>query len=869
MKRLLLAIVLLLAGFVNRAQQLSLPVSDQVSGIYTSAITLSLSHSTPDVTIFYTINGNEPEPTDYMYTGPIVLDNISGAANNHSMIETNPSFDYPIGTYDLSRANNRGWLPPDGEVYKINVIRFRAFKPGYAPSETVTQTFMIDPLGANRYSLPVLSLVIDSTALFSNETGIYVYGNHPDGNYTQKGDAWERMLHFELFDENGQLVLEKDDLRARVHGGGSRSSCKKSFRLYGDSGTDSNFDFRFFENFELETFKRIIIRSGGHRPDCFPRDDLANMLTSGLTVAQQHASQVIVFINGEYWGIHTIKERVDKYFIQNLYGVDDDEVTIMDQEYDVQDGYQVDSDEMASLEDFIMANDMSLQASYAYVEKRIDIDNYIDYMCSEIYLSNEDWVFSNVMLWRKTGPFDPSKPGVHDGRFRWIFYDFDGAFGGSCDNAYYTVNTLNAATVVSGLYSSYTRIFRGLLDYPPFRKKFITRMCDLLNSQYRKNRVSEKISEIYDKLTPEMMETVKRWRYPSTATTLFERSTEIPSLAQWDLSFYYLHFFADRRARKVREHIMAKWGYPDTSIVTINVNDSEMGMVKVNSILINEQLPGIFPGVYPWTGHYIDGVDLPLTAVPRPGYRFVEWLETGDTEDSITWIPSTDTTFTAVFEPDPDFQPVVINELMASNSANFPDNFNEYDDWLELYNPNDYPVNLSGCSLSRDTLSWTLPNNTVIGANGYLVCWHDEETYQGQNHASFKLPNAVKTIQLYTPTGTVMNSVVYPATSTDFSYGRYPNGSSSFIVFDHPTPEHNNDLSGLDEAALNTLTAYPNPTTGDLWLSKTVSFVLFDLQGRIVKTAAQQQFIDVSMLENGIYVLVTSEREVIKISVKK
>jgi hypothetical protein len=850
------------------AQQLTVPVSDQPSGIYTSDVVVTLTHPTPGVTIFYTLNGNEPGPTDFVYTGPLTLSNISGVPNHHSMIPTNPSFNYPMGTYDLTRANNRGWLPPWTEVYKINVIRYRAYKPGYVPSETVTQTIMVDPLGPDKYAVPVLSLVFDSTDLFSNETGIYVYGNHPDGNYTQKGMAWERMANFELFNVNGQLVLEKK-VRSRIHGGGSRSSCKKNFRLYADTEESTHFDYAFFENYDLAQFKRIIIRSGGHRPDCFPRDDLANLLTEGLSVDHQHGRHVILFINGEYWGIHTIKERVDKYFIQERHGVDDDDITIIDQEYDVQEGYQVDSDEMVSLENFVMTNDMTIQANYDYALRRIDVDNYIDYMCSEIFLSNEDWVFSNVVTWRKTGPFDPTKPGAHDGRFRWVFYDFDGAFGGSCDNAYYTVNTLNAATVITGLYSSYTRLFRRLLENPGFKKKFVNRMCDLLNSQYQKNRVNQKITELYDKLTPMMMETINRWRYPSTATTLYTRNTEVPSLTQWDLSFYYLHFFANRRQKKVREHMMTKWGYPDTSIVTLNVNDPDMGMVKINTLLVNENLPGVNDPVYPWTGHYIHTVDLPVVAVARPGYRFVEWLETGSTEDTITWNPSGDTLFTAVFEVDPDFLPIRLNEIMASNSGYLFDNFGEDDDWVELYNPNAYSVDLSGCQLQRGTSAWTIPNGTVLSPAGYSISWMDENTYQGPNHASFKLPNALNTIYLKTPGNLIIDSLYYPSATSNYSFGRYPNGSDNFLVFEYPTPERNNDIAGTDDVNTVDLHAWPNPASHYLSLSKPVDFVLFDMHGRQVKSGQNQWTIDIADLTDGFYVLVTPELEKIKICVKK
>lgn len=868
MKRIL-GVIFGFAGGLGFAQQLAAPYSDQPSGIYTSDVTLTLSHDTPGVTIFYTLNGNEPSPMDLVYTGPLILQNRAGDPNSYSTIPTNPSFNYPMGAYDLDRANDRGWLPPHGEVYKINVIRYRAYKPGYAPSEIVTQTFMVDPLGAERYGFPVLSLVVDSTDMFSNESGIYVYGNHPDGNYAQKGVAWERIANFELFDENGLLVLDKK-IRARIHGGGSRSSAIKNLRLYGETAEESNFNFPFFENYALDQYKRIILRGGGHSPSCFPRDDLANMLTEGLSVDQQHVRHIVLFLNGEYWGIHTIKERVDNYFIQNRYGVDDNEITIMDQEFDIQgNGHQVDADEMESLEDFIIANDMTLQENYAYVLEKIDVDNYIDYMCSEIFLSNVDWVYSNVVIWRKTGPFNPSKEKPHDGKFRWVFYDFDGAFGGDCSQAYYTVNTLNAATIASGTFASYTRFFRGLLENHTFRKKFVNRMCDLLNSQYRKNRVQQKVNEIYTKLTPGMQENVERWRYPSTATTLYTRQIETPSLTQWNLNFYYLNIFADRRQRKVRDHMMVKWGYPDSSLVTVDVNDELMGMVQVNTLLINEHLAGVGAVTYPWSGYYMNTVELPLKAVAKPGYRFVEWQGTGATTETILWNPSGDSSFTALFEPDPDFQPIVINELMPSNSSYLEDNFQQYDDWLELHNPNDQPQDLSGCRFEWNSFSWTIPNGTTIGANDYLLFWFDAEAYQGANHTIGKLTNAVSTVYFKTADGAELDAVLYPATSTNYSFGRYPNGSETFTVFDHPTPRANNNISGYEEYATGDLMAYPNPAGSTLHLSRAVDFIVYDLQGRVMASGSQKSILDVSALDQGVYILVTPNQEVIKFVVKR
>jgi len=839
------------------------------AGVYSTPISLALSSPETGTQIYYTLDGSEPTTSDNLYVNPITILNLNGTPNNYASIPTNPSFNFPIGNYTTLRANNRGWLPPYSEVQKATIIRAKAFKTNYDPSFTVSKTYLINALGAARYSLPIVSLVVDSTDFFSDLTGIYVYGDHPDGNYTQKDSLWERITHFELI-ENGTLVYNQS-ARARVHGGGSRHSGKKNLRLYGKTGENTNFKYPFFEDTEIDKFKRIILRSGGHRADCFPRDDLSQLITDGLNIEKQHFKNIIVFINGEYWGVHSLKERVDNYFIQNLYGIDDDMITILDQEYDMQgNGHSADSLEMDLIESYIVTNDMSIDSNYSFVEDRVDIDNYIDYMCSEIYLSNSDWVFSNVVIWRKTGAYDPTAGAGYDGKFRWLLYDLDGGFGGSCSNAFYTVNTLNAATISSGIYTSYTRFFRGLLENPKFKDKFINRMCDLLNSWFKPEVVNGHMNNLRASLTPEMLENVDRWRYPSVATNLADRNVEIPSLTQWDTIFYYFNRFANRRPRKQREHIISKWNISDSSHLTADVNDIQMGYVKVNTLLLNASIPGTSSAVYPWVGVYMDSIDVPLKAIAKPGYKFLEWENTGITQSEILWTPSGDSTYTAVFDVDPSYMPVVINEVMLRNSDVYQDNFNEYDDWTELFNPNSSSIDLSGCKITKGGDEWIIPNNTIIAPFEYLIFWNDKQTYQGANHLNFKLQNISDIIFLKSPEGFTLDSLSYTSTSKNQSYGRSPNGSNTYIVFDDPTPKFSNDLSGISFAKpLQELIAYPNPATNLVSFNKRISFRLMDVLGKEVLQASNVYQFDATKLNNGIYILITESKETIKVIIQK
>lgn len=869
MKRLISSILSLmfLSGF---AQQLNPVQFSFESGIYSTPIILSLSSPEVGTQIYYTINGNEPTINDNLYTVPLTLLDLDGTPNSYSNIPTNPSLNYPFGTYSAVRAHSRGWLPPVGDVQKAHVIKAKAFKTGFTPSETITKTFLVDAQGLNRYTLPILSITVDSAKMFSDQTGIYVYGNEPDGNYSQKDTLWERIMNFELI-ENGTSVYQQD-VRARIHGGGSRHSCKKNLRMYGEYGTKNNFTYPFFDEVEIKKYKRIILRSGGHSPNCFPRDDLANLITDGLDIDKQHFKHVIVFINGEYWGIHSIKERMDDYFLQNLYGIDDDSITVIDQEFNVQgNGYYADSAEMKDLELFIINNDMTLDANYNQVIQKIDVDNYIDYMCAEIYLSNVDWVYSNVVIWRKTGAYVPGAGKGYDGKFRWALYDLDGGFGGDCKNAYYTVNTLDAATVSTGTFASYTRFFRGMLENETIKHQFINRMCDLLNTWFKPEVVQEKMSYMKSILDAEMLEEVNRWRFPSGASTIEDRNLETPSVVQWDTTFYYLNRFAERRARKQREHFMLKWGYADTSTVTVNVNDVNMGYVKINTLLLNQNIPGVSNTVYPWQGIYMNSVDVPLKAIPKPGYRFVEWLETGVTQNNIVWTPNGDTIYTAVFEPDPNYQPVVINEVQLRNKDFYADNFNEYDDWTELFNPNANEINLSGCKITKGSFEWTIPNGTIIQPNSYLIFWNDNQTYQGNNHLNFKLQNVDDIIYLKSPNNQTIDSLHYIPTGKNESYGRYPNGSNTYEIFELPTPNQlNQNFNGVGEDKINTtqLKAFPNPAIDVVNFNKTISFILYDVLGKEIMNKQNTNFINVSKLDAGVYVVKTTEKETLKIIIK-
>ncbi len=142
-----------------------------------------------------------------------------------------------------------------------------------------------------------------------------------------------------------------------------------------------------------------------------------------------------------------------------------------------------------------------------------------------------------------------------------------------------------------------------------------------------------------------------------------------------------------------------------------------------------------------------------------------------------------------------------INELMASNQLALFDDFFESDDWIEIYHEGGV-LNLAGYYLSdsEDNLTkWQFPYTnagvTTITPGGYMIVWLDNDTEQGEDHASFKLSPDGEGVYLTAPDGsTIIDSIVFPMQQTDVSYGRECDACDNWIYFDNSTPDDENTL---------------------------------------------------------------------------
>jgi CotH kinase protein/Lamin Tail Domain/Secretion system C-terminal sorting domain len=158
---------------------------------------------------------------------------------------------------------------------------------------------------------------------------------------------------------------------------------------------------------------------------------------------------------------------------------------------------------------------------------------------------------------------------------------------------------------------------------------------------------------------------------------------------------------------------------------------------------------------------------------------------------------------------------VVINELMASNSTTHADEAGEFEDWIELYNNNDFEVDLSGFYLTDNPANldkWELAQGTLIPANGYLIFWADEDSAQGPtNHTNFKLSAAGEVVYLLDASLGMVDSITFGLQTEDMGFARIPNGTGPFIIKDPTFNDDNQKVLGLNTTTTQNIGIFPNP----------------------------------------------------------
>ena len=604
------------------------------------------------------------------------------------------------------RITNDGNVPnigdtPNNEVLSVEstgVVSIRAYSSSnYLPSPVVDRTYFINE---PNHDLPIFSIITNPDNLWDWNEGIYVFGPNANteeypyfgSNFWEPWSKWSRYEYFnadESYETSGQMDLE-------IHGGWSRAEPQKSFRLDFKSEYTGRMSAAVYDQKPwIDAINNINLRNGGqHVWASKIQDGFISRLINDTHADNTAYSPSLAYLNGEYWGVFGIREKVDEHYVEDNHGVPAEQVDLMNSW-----GALAGSDShfVSSVNDLMSTNPASDQF-YSQFEDSFDLENYIDYFIIETYAQNLDWMgvawgTNNVKLWHPQTP---------DGRWRYVVYDTDACFGyfGATPWQNYVEIARNPSSP-----SMHSDLFDHVLYNEQFACEFVNRYADLMNTIFQPehfNNVLEITSDAIEEAMPDQIET---W-YPET------------SFGDWEQAVQNISGYNLVRLDQAREQLIGEFDLVDQVDVTLDVFPSVGGKIHISTIT---------PQDYPWEGVYYDGCPVTMSALPDPGFTFSHW-ESNEVlgeeiyEQQITVNIFQDETFTAVFESNASTLQLAVSEI----------NYHSHElldagDWIELHNESPTPLDLSYWMIEHGMGQYSLefPLGTVLGPNEYLVVCAD------------------------------------------------------------------------------------------------------------------------------------------------
>ncbi len=536
------------------------PFFSAESGFYEGPFTLTLS-APEGCRIYYTLDCSIPDESSTLYESGIEIVDVSSNPNIYNSIQ-NLLTDW------------QAYIPPEAPVDKATIVRAVAMDDENNCSDVVTKTYFVD-LDQYRDRI-VISLVSDADELFGDD-GIYVTGrdydewylggkegSQPEPNFNKSGREAEIDTYIEMFDDE-LLMSQKAGLR--IQGDASRDRATKGFKFYSRKSYSGSyyFDYDIFGQ-PIHSFT-VRIGNAGNGFD----DALVQSLIQDRGIGGKNAVWANVFLNGEYWDSYYLTEIYSEDYLAQKFDLDRDKITITDAIPD-------------EVYEFLEDHDLSNDEDYAMFCDIIDIQNYIDFMASSIYLCNMDLSETkNEKIWKTDGD---SGVGYDDGRWRFLIHDMDAITWNNNDGTYgmesYEINSFSTDKRYAGVAFDKETVFPALMENEDFCRQFVLTFMDLANTYFEKSVVEKKLIEWGQDLT-------------------------------WNFSFF------DRRFDYIVPYLAEEFGLTGTlETVTLKTDFIGAGTLTVNTVT-----PDISDGE--WSGYYYTDYPVTISAEASEGYEFIGW----------------------------------------------------------------------------------------------------------------------------------------------------------------------------------------------------------------------------------------------------
>lgn len=672
-----------------QADSLLIVETSLAAGFYEEGFELELMANDPEATIYYTLDGSAP---------------LRGAKK----------YEEPI------------------QIEKTTVLKAVA-KKEKEESKAIVATFFVDE---PKTQLPIISISIKPSILFNYGTGLFRKGPKASKSFPYKGANFyskrEYACRVEIFESDKERVFA-GTLGLKVFGGMSRIFPQKSLALYARKKYGNKWiRHPIFPNRKLKKYKRLVLRnSGSDYGETHFRDGFITGLADEAGLPVQAYRPSLVYINGRYWGVMNIREKLTKHYFQQHFDHDKDSIDLMEHSRYVQAGsrshYQM-------MQRYMQRHNLAEEEHYEAVRQMMDVQNFMEYYIFQIYMDNQD-AGGNIKYWR---------PQADTGRWRWVLFDTDFGFGHYSKGGYH-FNSVNFHTKANGPkwpnppWSTVN--LRMLLKNEGFKKQFVQRFCDRMNGVFQPQYVLNRIDSMVAVIKPEMDRHWLRWGL---------------NPEDWAFRVEQMREFAVKRPAYVRKHLHQKFpelGEP----VQLKIEVKGKGHLQLNEVIAIGDT---------FSGWYFKELEVYLKADAYFGSQFSHWEWNGQKIEGRFLhlnFNQTENQLKAVFKKGehPKAKQLIINEISPRDTL--------VSDWVEFYNSTDEDLNLENWYLldEKDN-KYVFPNITIKGKS-YLVLCQDiqkfRKVFKVQENVltglNFGLGAKSDRLELYTPDGEPVDSVAY------------------------------------------------------------------------------------------------------------
>lgn len=792
------------------------PTFSIAPGFYNSPVLVALSGAGAGEVIRYTLDGSEPNAQSTLYVSPI-------------------------------------------SISQTTVVRARCFDNSgqKLPGFMETNTYFIN----ESFSLPVFSFSGDQLLTLFNGTQIEPLGG------------------VEFFDENGDLI-DESYCEFDKHGNDSWQYPQRGvdFVSRDEYGYNAELSSKFFETKNRENFQRLMVKAAAN--DNYPfeqggahiRDSYVQSLSqlTDLEMDERSSTNCIVFVNGQYWGVYDLREKVDDkdftrfyYNQRRKYKGSEEYVQFIKTWGNTVPKYG----EAKAIQDwgttrnFILNNNMGDPANFAIADSLFDITSMIDHKVVNSFIVSRDWLNYNTGWWRGLNASGDAR------KWRYILWDTEAAFGhyinwtglpdASVNAPICQIESLNVG-------DGHIAILNKFMDEnPEVRQRYITRYADLLNTKFHCNNLIHVLDSMIGVIEPEMPKQLDRW-----GGTMQEWQQNVDDLKQW----------IEDRCEVVKQSMLTCYDLTGPYDVTFEVEPAGAGKIKMNS----EWLPN-----YPFEAFVYGNISTLLTAEGNGQYLFSHWevtnhniLPHSDSLNTFLEINQNATIKAVFYDPNDSGQDLIyywhFNDLSTSSgdvkyiAADYSIFPNFIPDMtytgvggrdMDEFNPGSL-LNLH--LLQSDGKAARIRNPAVnrsltfnVASDGYENLVFEYAVHRsGQGMLFHQIAysiDGVNFIQTDLPFTTVAIQENYELVSIDFSSISVVNNNPNFtvqITFNGNTNQSNGNNRidnitlkgdpmplGINEWTENDIVVYPNPFQTTFEIKSTTTFdhiEVVDLTGRLL-----------------------------------